>query len=333
MTTISGTEKAEIFFNVNLGLENDTILGGGGNDTIFSGIKIDIPDSQGKSSADQSNDFINGGSGFDTLIYQNPFTSSTFLRAFTVDYPISAFFTTNGTLFAITKGVDSLSNGQFTDTIVNIENIVAPNPLDKNTTIYSFNNQVDLKNTFFNIDFNMSTGAFTINSNNYKLDNFVDVFGGFGNDRILGNIFNNTVKGNIGNDTIYGGDGDDSLFGETGNDYLVGNNATGIGDELKGGAGNDTLVGGGTSTKRMEGGADSDIFAIGNNQGFAQIADFNSTQNDKIGLVGLTFANISQVNVGPAGLFIFNGSNLIAQLSNQNIALAPSNFIENFVVS
>jgi Ca2+-binding RTX toxin-like protein len=67
------------------------------------------------------------------------------------------------------------------------------------------------------------------------------VFGGDGNDLIIGSAGNNGLQGDLGNDTLRGGAGDDSLGGDYGNDRLEG----GVGeDSLNGGVGNDLLLGG-----------------------------------------------------------------------------------------
>ena len=60
----------------------------------------------------------------------------------------------------------------------------------------------------------------------------IKIFGGNGNDCILGGS---------GNDTIHGSNGADTIFGNAGNDCLSGGNGN---DVLYGGAGNDTLTGG-----------------------------------------------------------------------------------------
>jgi Ca2+-binding RTX toxin-like protein len=328
MTTFNGTNNAEVLINVDsVEQEDDIILGGGGNDTIYSGLK----DSNNTGPVDLSNDYIDGGDGYDTLIYRNPFSNSDpDFSAYTVDYPINAFFSADGTLSAVTKGVASTMFGISTDYLVDIERLVAPNPADRDTNAYSFSNQIDASTTAVNINFNMSTGNSTINGKTYKLDNFVDVFGGFGNDSITGNNFNNTIRTNGGNDTIRGGNGDDSLFGEANNDYLVGGNAGTNGDSLTGGDGNDTLAGGGTGKKFMSGGSGTDIFAIGNGQGVAIITDFTTGQSDQIGLVGLAFGSITQSVDAFDFLNIFNGTTALALLTNQNAPLDSSNFISNY---
>jgi Ca2+-binding RTX toxin-like protein len=80
------------------------------------------------------------------------------------------------------------------------------------------------------------------------------VWGGAGNDVLLGTGSANVLRGNAGSDTLLGGGGADALFGGSGNDRLDGmtNN-----DYLEGGSGNDTLIGGtGADTLRGQDGDD-----------------------------------------------------------------------------
>jgi Ca2+-binding RTX toxin-like protein len=67
------------------------------------------------------------------------------------------------------------------------------------------------------------------------------VWGGAGNDFILGSGSANVLRGNAGSDTLLGGGGSDALFGGSGNDRLDGMSSN---DYLEGGTGNDTLIGG-----------------------------------------------------------------------------------------
>jgi serralysin len=73
-----------------------------------------------------------------------------------------------------------------------------------------------------------------------------DVFGGFGNDRLIGNAAANTLDGFLGNDVILGREGNDRLEGGDGS------------NELYGEAGNDTLLTW-TSINLLDGGPDTDL--------------------------------------------------------------------------
>jgi hypothetical protein len=69
--------------------------------------------------------------------------------------------------------------------------------------------------------------------------------GGAGNDWIDGGSGQDKLHGGDGNDTVYGGNSQDIIFGGEGDDYLVGYNPDGAMDnreDLLIGAGNDTLI-------------------------------------------------------------------------------------------
>jgi len=74
----------------------------------------------------------------------------------------------------------------------------------------------------------------------------IEIFGLAGNDKLAldevnGALPNALMFGGAGNDTLIGGSGADQLFGEAGNDTLLGKGGD---DFLFGGAGNDVLIGG-----------------------------------------------------------------------------------------
>lgn len=96
------------------------------------------------------------------------------------------------------------------------------------------------------------------------------LYGGTDNDELLGGADNDTLYGETGDDTLSGDDGNDLAYGGTGNDGLNG----GIGqdtlfgddgrDSLYGGAGNDTLVGG-AGQDFIYAGDDRDFIHVGFN--------------------------------------------------------------------
>jgi Ca2+-binding RTX toxin-like protein len=67
------------------------------------------------------------------------------------------------------------------------------------------------------------------------------IFGTWGNDLLVGGDGNDEIYGGSGNDFLFGANGDDHLFGGSGNDYINGGNNW---DTMSGGDGNDLLVGG-----------------------------------------------------------------------------------------
>ena len=100
------------------------------------------------------------------------------------------------------------------------------------------------------------------------------LFGGAQADLIFGDLGDDSLSGNNGNDLIFGNSGNDSLSGDEGQDILRGGLDN---DSLNGGAGNDLLIGvdplieGGYAgigeIDTLTGGASSDIFALGDEDG------------------------------------------------------------------
>jgi Ca2+-binding RTX toxin-like protein len=116
------------------------------------------------------------------------------------------------------------------------------------------------------------------------------ILGGLGDDVLYGETGTDELQGGDGNDILYGGEGDDRLFGQTGNDVLYGGDGNDIiigftgndeakqtlnagetdDDKLYGGAGNDTLfsglgndyLDGGAGADFMEGGQGDDIYIV-----------------------------------------------------------------------
>lgn len=87
------------------------------------------------------------------------------------------------------------------------------------------------------------------------LSDDLPIFGGKGNDTIIGGNGDDNLSGDAGHDLINGGAGDDRMFGGAGNDQLNG----GTGDDLlSGNDGNDTLNGDGGDDLLM-GGVGADV--------------------------------------------------------------------------
>jgi hypothetical protein len=91
----------------------------------------------------------------------------------------------------------------------------------------------------------------------------VRVFGGNGDDVLVGSAVAEQLFGGRGNDRLDGAGGNDALAGDAGNDVLLGGDG---GDALRGGAGNDVLAGGWGADAllgergldRLDGGGDAD---------------------------------------------------------------------------
>ncbi len=140
--------------------------------------------------------------------------------------------------------------------------------------------------------------------------------GGRGNDTLNGRRGNDTLRGGRGDDILNGGRGSDTLRGGRGDDILNGGRGS---DTLRSGRGNDTLNGGhGSDTLRggrgddiLNGGRGGDIFVVARSQGTDTIEDF-SDRTDLIGLSGgLGFNDLGfsgeAINFGAETLAILTG--------------------------
>jgi Ca2+-binding RTX toxin-like protein len=100
------------------------------------------------------------------------------------------------------------------------------------------------------------------------------LFGGAGNDTLIGGSGTDQLFGGAGNDTLIGGAGNDLLFGGAGDDVLTGGTGS---DQVFGEAGNDTMIwnpgdgtdlfegGDGNDTALVNGGNGAETFAIAAN--------------------------------------------------------------------
>ena len=132
-----------------------------------------------------------------------------------------------------------------------------------------------------------------------------DRYRGAGDDRLFGDPGNDTLVGNGGNDTLLGGAGSDRLIGDGGIEFFLG-----FGDDiLYGGADGDELIGG----------SGSDLFVIaGNDGGIDTIEDFE-LGIDRIGLIDLTFGELSFQQDAANAAIIANG-NFLAAIENVGVA-------------
>jgi Ca2+-binding RTX toxin-like protein len=131
----------------------------------------------------------------------------------------------------------------------------------------------------------------------------VQVFGGDGNDTILGTPGNDLLDGGAGNDSIVGGAGNDTIQGGDGNDTVVGGTGT---DQLFGGAGSDTFVwnpgdgsdvvegGDGTDVLQFNGAAAAEAFALNANGSRVQLLR-------NLGTVNMDLAGVEQINLAAGG--------------------------------
>lgn len=120
-----------------------------------------------------------------------------------------------------------------------------------------------------------------------------NAIGSSGVDRITGSTEANHLVGNFGDDALFGLGGDDSLEGSAGRDTLLGGagndklDGSTDADFLFGGAGNDTLVGG-SGQDTLRGGVGADVFSFPRSLqitgDFGRIVDFLAAEGDRIDL-------------------------------------------------
>jgi Ca2+-binding RTX toxin-like protein len=147
---------------------------------------------------------------------------------------------------------------------------------------------------------------------------------------------NFTGYGLVGNDTVVGSLGDDFLRGGAGNDSLIGGNGD---DSLVGGIGSDTLLGGGgddildgksywRAIDILGGGSGADTFVLGSyrvyhrGSGYATITDFDSSQGDKIQVLGdSTQYQLGQLQNADSTLALDTGIFYVGNGANNLIAV------------
>ncbi len=106
-----------------------------------------------------------------------------------------------------------------------------------------------------------------------------NIYGGAGNDALIGNRKANLIKGGAGNDHISGGGGADRLYGNGGRDVIKGGGGV---DRLDGGAGHDRLDGG-SGNDVLTGGAGPDQFVFkGAAMGQDLVTDFTDTTDQLV---------------------------------------------------
>src|SRR6185295_13208001 len=96
------------------------------------------------------------------------------------------------------------------------------------------------------------------------------LFGGDGNDSLIGGSGGDQLFGEDGNDTLLGRGGFDLLFGGAGNDTLTGGDAD---DQMFGQGGNDRMIWNpGDDSDLMEGGAGTDTAEVNGGNGAEQFS-------------------------------------------------------------
>jgi Ca2+-binding RTX toxin-like protein len=281
-------------------------LSGGGDGGSGSAVLVSIEGVLGTSFADRmiagggAVTFVSWG-GNDTLIGG---VGDDFLGAYGVE----------GSSFTGGAGNDSIRGGKGADSI----DAGAGNDLIELNDGTSFNgadtvdggigiDTLDLLSARSGLDVDLSAGTITgggwDSGGTIRVVNVETVFGGWHDDRLVGDGAANlldardgadSLDGGGGNDTLYGAYGADTLQGGGGNDLLFANTATTPYDDqdhfLAGGTGNDTLTGG----------SGRDVFAFSETPGAPNadvIAGFTS------GLDAIQLDSAFHANLGSSGGF------------------------------
>lgn len=251
------------------GLGADTILGGDGNDTIVA----DAEDSQ-----------IDGGNGFDTVIFEGGVGVTFALDIAGVEQVMGTssddYLTYNGTVDVTIfggGGLDTLSGGEGNDLLVGEggadtilggsgDDVMIVDALD--VVSGSIDGGAGIDQVILNGSESISI---VLSQHN------VEVFSsGSGNDVVstTGSV-GVRIDGGHGNDTITGGDGDDLILGGNGADHLDG----GEGFDYIVYRGSSTLVNADLSTDTVSGG-DADGDSVGNFEGVVGSSFGDSLKGD-----------------------------------------------------
>jgi len=201
------------------GTQGDIIIGGDGNDRLYANgeVTLAVAIEQGRSQEGSGikGDWLSGGQGSDTLV---------------AGADNDALSGGGGADVLVAGAGDDLLIGDHTHIPVGFGWSVQPHSDFFDATLYSVDIQEHAR----------------------ELGGADILYGGAGNDKIVGLYGNDTLYGESGNDTLSGGEDSDLMFGGAGNDYLTGDaNMAAIGgvavqfgnDYLDGGDGNDWMQG------------------------------------------------------------------------------------------
>lgn len=151
------------------------------------------------------------------------------------------------------------------------------------------------------------------------------VLGGAGNDTLSCNWANDRLEGGLDHDVLYGQRGTDTLYGDAGNDHLDGGL---LRDFLYGGDGDDTLVGG-RGHDFFWGGEGADVFRIrkGDQAWREPIHDFNAAE-DRVELLfeDLSFDDIFLTQEESAVVLAY-GAGSLTLLGTEAEDLTEDNFV------
>ena len=234
---------------INVTAASAIVNAGMGNDTINVGTSSGTLTGLGTTR-------VQGQGGIDSLLLNG--AGETVGQTSTFSKLLLQYFETAGTRVVYSTDMENIAftGGSGNDT-VNIENTAASTSTMINTgggndTFVMRNLSATLGRLTFNggsgvntLDYSAVTTRVIVNlltgtATNLLggISNIANVFGGAGDDELIGNAAANTLRGNGGRDSLFGGDGIDSLYGGEGDDYLDGGKNI---DFLFGGLGVDTF--------------------------------------------------------------------------------------------
>ncbi len=240
---------------------NDTLTGTSGNDTISGLNGADILDGLAGNdllNGGDGSDELNGGDGDDILIGG----AGADILDGGLGLDVASYETASSAVYV--HMLDEAQNtGDATgDTYTDIENLRGS----------AFNDTLiatDENNSVWGGEGNDVLLGLLGNDTLYGEDGADELHGGEGNDHLIGGAGNDELFGDEGNDTLDGGEGDDYFVASSGNDILIGGTGE---DELHGGDDNDQISGGAgedllygdDGDDVLDGGADDDFLSGGN---------------------------------------------------------------------
>lgn len=277
----------------------DTVYGGDGNDTVFTGDDAD------RVFGRNGNDYIDGGFDDDSL------------------YGNSGFDTIIGS-----EGNDYIDGGRGNDIIFGGLDLSFPDALNIP------NDGGDLQPANNADTITAGYGNDTV----YGMDDDDSIRGDQGNDLIFGGADNDFISGGDGTDTLHGDQGNDALEGDTGDDLLyggIGNDmlSGGLGnDTLDGGEGDDALAGsdgddvlaGGAGNDTLDGGVNDDVL-MGGEGADSLVGDFGrdrldmGTDGTPDGVGDVAFGGFDEDTISGVGVddTVFGGGN--GEASDQDV--------------
>ncbi|MFN7304956.1 MAG: Hint domain-containing protein, partial [Acetobacteraceae bacterium] len=295
---------------------NDSILGIGGNDILDGGADNDTLD------GGADNDTLIGGGGHDSLVGGNGTDWASYVDA--------------GAGVTVDLGTGRSSGADGNDSLTGIENIRGGNGADSflgdglanvfdgglgNDTLIGGDgiDQASYAHATGGVTVDIANGSSAGADGNDILSGIENVFGGNGNDTIIGDSLGNGINVGGGNNLVFGGDGRDAIlvsasgsntvYGEDGDD-LIQILSSGIA-YLDGGEGDDELVlNGVTDNNTLIGGGGNDILHSSSNliASFGHDSLVGGTGDDVVDYFNATslFVGVS-VNLGNAGGFQTTG--------------------------